>query len=149
MSDPRPTMGFHVERELAILVHGERPPTQDEWAQYIRALEEARPRRLLVVSQGGGPNAAQRAEVVRVLKAMCKEDGIEFATAVLSSSALARGITTAIRWLSGAELKSFHYHDIKGAMSYLGLPSTRLADVTGHVRTLQELVQSEPLRIPA
>src|SRR5512147_1959684 len=99
-------------------VHDHRDPSDADWTEYVEAYEAAARdhgvRGLLAVSRGGGPNARQRKHVVDRLG---RYGYIK--TAVCSSSAIARGITTAIGWLTPAQLKGFGYAERDAALAWL------------------------------
>jgi len=123
---------FRVDA-LMCLVHDEREPTSDEWGFYVRelvrAVTEHDVRKLLVVSQGGGPNAAQRKQLVTSLRPPLNWDVRALKTAVCTSSPLARGITVALGWLSTTNITGFGYEDRRRALDFLGLPVSLHAPV--------------------
>ena len=119
-----------------VLVHDERDPTDEDWAEYVEVYREGAfehgVSKLLVISAGGGPNARQRRAVLTALAG--KEGTIR--TAICSSSAMARGITTAIGWMTPAQLRSFGYEDRHAALDYLEVPAAKHADILQKVRAL-------------
>src|SRR5262249_27181347 len=85
-----------VRGDLFVVVHRAKPPTDEEWTDY---LESWRPldmgnMRTLVFTDGGGPNPAQRKAATEAL------GGKSSLTAVVSSSPLIRGIVTALGWFN-------------------------------------------------
>ena len=107
--------------------HDHSPPSDEEWDALLEKLprfaEEARrtgslPRGALIVSDGGAPNPRQRKELARVTWAT----GLAgLPKAVVTSSALVRGVVTALNWL-GSETRAFAPHELPHALEHLGVP---------------------------
>jgi hypothetical protein len=91
---------------------------------------------LLVHSGRGGPNAKQRAQIIAAYQ------GSGVGTAVCASSALARGITTAIGWLYGTNLmRSFPSEQLRQAMDHLNIPSSRQLRIREVVSALDSWIR--------
>lgn len=123
------TMWFDRVGELHILVHGTAPPAPGEWLEHVARYRSDltannAPKAFLVVSAGGGPNSTQRKQVVAV--APEKDD---MPVIICSSSAIARGITTALRWISKVPYYSFEYDEIEAAYRQTGATTPTLAEV--------------------
>jgi hypothetical protein len=116
---------------LAIAVHSEQPPSDEEWAQWI-ALCRDRPGalRVLVETHGGGPNAKQRKALNDALGSR------DMRAAILTESLLVRGVVTALAWL-GIPLRAFTFDQVRLAADYLELSDPEL---THALETLRELV---------
>lgn len=130
------TLAFSVfRRRLIILVHTKEPPAESEWQEYV---EEARQRRnelraFLVVTDGGGPNAMQRAaldEAVGLEKHPAK-------TAVVTVSVVARGIVTAIGWFS-KNIKAFSTNQLPAALDFLEVPTAEHEGVAIELKRLRK-----------
>jgi hypothetical protein len=130
------TLAFSVfRRRLIILVHTKEPPAESEWQEYV---EEARQRRnelraFLVVTEGGGPNAMQRAaldEAVGLEKHPAK-------TAVVTVSVVARGIVTAIGWFS-KNIKAFSTNQLPAALDFLEVPTVEHEGVAIELKRLRK-----------
>jgi hypothetical protein len=123
------TLRFTRIEDVMCLVHDDRNPAVEDWRLYVEALTagvvDQGVARLLVVSRGGGPNAAQRKALVDSLGS----HATKFATAVCSSSPIARGITTALGWLTPARITGFAYDDRRRALDFLAVPAARQAGV--------------------
>lgn len=111
-----PSMVYEISGELFVVVHPDRPPTDDDWTAYIRSwhpLDMGR-MRTLVFTDGGGPNAAQRKLANQALR------GRSSLTAVVSSSPMVRGIVTALSWFN-PKIKAFSPEEALEAFYYLGM----------------------------
>lgn len=100
-----------------VLVHGLEPPDDAAWDAYVESLATTDKRRVLVVSDGPGPNAAQRQRMVERL------GDHETPTAVVSGSLTVRGIVTALSWF-GANIRGFSSSELDGALDYLQVPES-------------------------
>lgn len=129
---------FHKRRVL-ILAHSKEAPSAEEWDEYVASARKWRSeiRALLVLSDGGGPNAAQRAALDEAL-------GLEnhtAKTAVVTVSMMARGIVTAIGWFSKG-IKAFSTNQISAALDYLEIPKVDHEGVLAEVKRLRERLNS-------
>ncbi len=81
---------------LIILVHGADPPTDLEWATYVREFvkHDAKGQRNLAFTDGGAPSGAQRKQVNDFLK------GRASPAVVVSASYMVRGVVTALSWFN-------------------------------------------------
>jgi hypothetical protein len=97
---------------IALAVHSEHAPTDVEWDAYMRMSTAPGIRALLVLSEGGGPNAQQRTSIARFphLKPL--------PTAIVTRAAVVRGVVTAIRWL-GKNIRAFRPEELDDAFQYL------------------------------
>jgi hypothetical protein len=108
---------------LFVVVHSETSPTDVEWDAQIRTFTAGRgPIRILVHTEGGAPNAAQRGRLTALLK------GRDLAVAVLTNSALARAAGVALRWIR-PQLRLFAPSEIERALDYVGSAGQERADV--------------------
>lgn len=116
------TLVFSVfKRRLMILVHAKEAPAEVEWQDYVEQARQKRNdlRAFLVVTEGGGPNAMQRA-------ALDEAVGLEqhpAKTAVVTVSVVARGIVTAIGWFS-RNIKAFSTNQLEAALTFLEVPAS-------------------------
>jgi hypothetical protein len=111
-----------IDRDLLLLVLGERPPTKDEWAgwlTFVGAGSYNEPR-VLVHSAGGGPDAAQRRGLAQILARYPRTS-----VAVLVDSFLGRGIVTALGWTYG-NFASFRTAELRAALQHLGRPQAEM-----------------------
>lgn len=113
---------FEVAGEPGLVLtihHPSLPPSHEDWQAHVDALSHATKTAVkvnnLVMTDGQGPNSAQRRAVADLYKATATKAG----ACVVSSSAVARGIITALRWL-GIDIIAFppeRYHE---ALAELG-----------------------------
>jgi len=123
------------KRKLLILVHTKDAPVEADWKEYVAAARQWKKdiQAFLVVSEGGGPNAMQRAEL---------DEAIDIEhhpgkTAVVTVSRIARGIVTAISWFSPG-IKAFGTNQLSQALEHLGMPAAEAEQVTNEVRRLKK-----------
>jgi hypothetical protein len=106
-----------------ICVQGEGTMNSSEWEQYTDELHalyrDRRVRRILVFSDGEGPDARQRKRLHN--KGLyAHDDPVE--TAVITHSMVVRGIVTAISWFT--DIRAFAPQEIDEAFRYLTIPTT-------------------------
>lgn len=121
-------------RDVLIYVHTAAPPDDEEWDEVLKFYETTRPERkvcTLVYTEGGAPNAAQRARLNASL-------GPGVRIAVLTSSAIARAAGTAVTWFR-PHVRVFGPKDLQGAMDHLELPPDNRQEIGD---ALQELKRS-------
>ena len=125
----RPTLSMTKLRGLYLVVHPRISPSDSDWDALIsfhgkdlRAMPRDHEVKVLVYSEGGGPNAAQRRRMIQFLEAR------RSTTAVLTASTAVRAIVTAFSWFR-TDIRAFAPHDIAGAASYLGLQSRTVPEV--------------------
>ena len=116
----------HFDR-VAIAVHDDIPPTDEEWARWIAYYEGRKQGRALVESKhGAGPNVMQRKLMADAIR------GIDIRAAILTESLVVRGMVTAIAWL-GIPQRAFLPGQYIEASSFLGLTDSE------RVRAIDEL----------
>jgi hypothetical protein len=100
-----------------LVVHGRLPPDAGEWAVFLEYVTapETRVSRCLVFS-----DIALTAEQRRQVAAATTTAGMK-GVAVITSSALARMIVTALSWVRGVH-KAFEPRHVRSALDYLGVP---------------------------
>nr|WP_206607121.1 hypothetical protein [Sandaracinus sp.] len=129
-------MAFKLVENVMLLVHTNRPPSDEEWGEYVEAVDAqgAAPLAQLVHTQGGSPNAKQRGAFTKMLA------GRTVPVAVLNDSALVRGAVTAIAWFNPS-LRAFKSADIDAALQYLGVPESRWSTLKNDLEDLRASVQ--------
>jgi hypothetical protein len=147
---------FPDGRSLVYAVHDGRGPSDAEWDVYLenvrkalRATRDPTHAGGLTVTDGGAPNAKQRRLLVGVTKEECGETMVRIRGAILSDSALVRGVVTALSWHI-PEVRTFAPSRIAGAFEHVRLPASDIATVLAdldelgktvpHGRTLRALV---------
>src|SRR6478672_4487947 len=100
-------LAFKVVEDVMVAVHGSEPPASHEWDAYVREHErlvrEKRRVAILVATEGGAPNSAQRA----ALKAAIPYDA---KTAIITGNFATRGVVTAFNWLGWSTMRAFAPH---------------------------------------
>jgi hypothetical protein len=111
--------------------------TDVEWVKLVDGMVAAGPQLKAVLAvnySGGGPSANQRSELNRVL------GGKMLRVAIVSDSAIARGILTAISWLTPSAKRFpqdvFKLGDMEKAYAFLQLAAPAEAEVRTTVRRL-------------
>jgi hypothetical protein len=123
------------KRRLLILVHTKNAPDDAEWREYAQSANKWKKeiQGLLVITEGGGPNTMQRAE----LDAALEIESHSAKTAVVTVSRIARGIVTAISWFSPG-IKAFSTNQLGHALEYLGVSATEIDSVNAEIRRLKK-----------
>jgi hypothetical protein len=121
-------MGWVVLGDLLVVAHDEHSPNDDEWHAFVREYRAHAPklRALLVYSLGGGPISAQRKQLLEMLTSLP-----HVPTAfMVTSSALMRGVVTAMSWFLPAakRARTFRLDEVDQVFAILGLDAaTRTA----------------------
>ena len=143
------TMIYEVIGDLCILVHGEAPPSNDEWNEYLAGGRERLPTmkspRCIVVTDGVAPTPTQRA----ALNAVLAEFGKPVPTAVITRSVVARSVVT-VMGLFNSAIRSFAPTELSAAMLYLGIEPVRRPDLVERIVRMRIALSSEsgPLDAP-
>jgi hypothetical protein len=137
-----PTMKHRVlevgGKYTVLALHGEASPDAREWAAYIKDFVDIGDRwgwypKLvggLAITDGGGPNTLQRADVNRVTKANPQIRG-----AAVTNSVMVRGIVTALSWMN-SNVRAFSPDRLDAALVHLELPVSELHKVWGAIEEL-------------
>ncbi len=92
----------------------------------------------MVITEGGGPNSAQRRTLNDFLR------GRTTLVVLVSSSPIARGITTALSWFN-PKVRSFAPDTIDAAFEYLGVAEQDKLPIWTQIRKLRaELGYNDP-----
>jgi hypothetical protein len=120
---------FAVVDGVFLSVHDRETPGDDEWQAVIDMVRDrdADIESALIFSDGGGPNAHQRKLYAREVARSKSRP-----RAVVTASALARGIVTAISWL-GPRMKAFSPDELPEALDFLGITQARWAPLLNEV----------------
>jgi hypothetical protein len=114
----RPDLAFARFYDAMILCHSHHAPTDACWDAWIECSLSQHHRAVLVSSHGGGPTPHQR----RQLAERRSQAGAGTETvALLSESALLRGVLTAMAWITGNSVKAFAPNELATALAWLGL----------------------------
>jgi hypothetical protein len=99
MSNTKATIRWQAVKDVMLCVHGEEPPTSDEWRAFVRgcdALGSSKGMRVLLVLANVSLSAVQRGDAADTLK----RNQVKLA-AIVTASRLTRGVVTAIGWVTG------------------------------------------------
>jgi hypothetical protein len=108
-----PNMVCKLVGRLVISIHTVDNPTNEEWGEMVRLAKQWSDKaRGLSFTDGGAPSSTQRRQTNDAL------GGRTVRTAVVTPSAVARGVVTAMSWFN-SELKAFAPGDLKAALRYL------------------------------
>jgi hypothetical protein len=131
------TCAARVVGRYAVVVHGADPPSEEEWAQLVD-IQTSAPNegavRVLVWTDGGAPNAAQRS----VLTA--RASGTRMISAILTPSVLARAAAIAIRLLQ-PDMRILAPHDVERALDHLEVPERERTHLKGAINEMRGELQ--------
>lgn len=137
-------MAWSTMGDLLLVAHDEGPPSDDEWQAWLRQFEaSARGLRANVVSSlGGGPTSSQRKELLAVLAHL---DHVP-AAVILTSSALMRGLVTAIGWFLPADRRPtmFGVDEVGPAFDLLGIDRSVRPAVRAEIERLRASLVAGP-----
>ena len=102
--------------------------------------QKAQQTKILVVTEGGSPSAAQRARLTEIFG----KKGVP--TAVLTDSSIVRGVVQALNWFVQGALRAFAPERLEDALVYLGAPVGFAGDFRKIIGTLKaEIKSNKPL----
>ena len=120
-----------LDSRRILMLHGEEPPPAAGWADYLQQLAEkdVSTLGLLVFTNGGAPDPAQRHELNQVLA------GRYFARAIVHKSAVVRGVVAAVGWFAPG-VAAFRPDSWHAAAAHAGMTEAELARVARAVRRM-------------
>lgn len=127
------TMKWRRLGRLVVTVHSEQPPTEEEWSRYMGQADTYHPledQRILVVSEGGAPNATQRQQLIDLL------DNARVPTAILTTSWIMRGSGAAVSWFNRS-LRVFGPNALDQALEHLQLTQWERTEALRQLREFQ------------
>jgi hypothetical protein len=137
---------------VIVTVHTSKAPSSEEWSAYLEAVLAAGRLfgndlgrcRHLVFTDGGGPDADQRAAAAKMSDQM---NGKTMPVAVLTTVRFVRVIVTALHWL-GIRIQACHPAEIRAVLDSMGLgPATTRALWTDLNAMDQELGGIEAIHV--
>jgi hypothetical protein len=130
------TVAWEWVDDFLVEAAGREAPDPAEWGQLVDdiARRKDRVRGVLVATGGGAPDATQRAELTTALH------GVKVPAAILSESATARLVITALNFFLHDQARPFSRAQVDAALSYLGVPDAARARVKAAVETLETRV---------
>lgn len=116
---------------LGIAVFNANAPTDEEWAEMIQVVKKADLARFrgLSFSDGGAPNSTQR----RMMNAAL--GGKSPLSAVVTHSAMARGVVTAMGWFN-PNIKAFAPTELDEALRFLNVNRSEFEFIKLEIRSL-------------
>jgi hypothetical protein len=111
----------HIAVEMVgqtlVVVHDATHPSDADWQIYLAALRQSvsRLRAQLIVTEGGSPTSAQRRASLELGAGRPLP-----ATAVVTSSVLARGAVTALSWFMKDRIRAFAPNEFDEACVFIG-----------------------------
>ena len=132
-------MLFEFDNGLLLTVHGEGAPTDSEWNAYADCAirNAASTRCIIILSEGGGPNAKQRQRIARA-------DAVKtLPTLVMSTSSLVRGMVTALGWL-GKSIKACAPADAERIGAFVDLDRSTADRALCHIASLKLALAGRP-----
>ncbi|NUP10870.1 MAG: hypothetical protein HOW73_32905 [Polyangiaceae bacterium] len=127
------SLAMRAYGNYVVCVHGNLAPSSSEWAKLVR-MYRAHPSladaRTLVYTDGGAPNAAQRADLSAVIGPS------KMLTSIITHSVIARAAGTALTWLNPG-LRVFSPADFDKALDHigaLGIDRRTLRDIVDDLR---------------
>jgi hypothetical protein len=131
-------MGMARAGRVIVAVHTSHNPDGGEWDKWLDlcrvAIEDARkaPNTICaaVFTDGGGPTAPQRGALIEIL------GDVRFPTAIITTSAIARGIVTAISWFTPGNIRAFAPRDWRNAQRHIALDDTEWQSAVQTAETL-------------
>jgi len=114
--------------------HSDAPPADSEWDKWIERGRTGDHAAILVSSEGGSPNSAQRARLSKMVAANAEPPPF----VLLTNSALLRSVLTALSWLlpTKQRLKALPPDALDEALSWLGV-SVHAAQVAEAIARLR------------
>ena len=138
-------VAFQIVRGVGVVVTNTNDPDKAEWDGYLAmattGMKTARSVarfKQLVISDGGGPNAAQRKAWVELGKQFGSVSDMR--VAIVSNSIAVRGIVTAFHWL-GAPQRSFSPDQLEGAFAHLDLSGDVVREICEAIPKLAATVE--------
>ena len=127
---------------VMVYVGGPKRPSQGEWEEHIAALRAhaaAYPNMCSIIWPGAaGLTPRERGQVARTLPKGAR-------TAVMTASALSRGVVTALSWF-GLGIRAFALNQESEAVAHLGLSTDAAKRVLAAAKRLRAEMEAQPVR---
>jgi hypothetical protein len=129
------TAAARVVGSVWVFVHTKENPSDDEWATLMKQYTDPNQKnvRTLVYSEGGAPNAGQRAKLKQL------QGGVAVPIAVLTPSQMVRAAVTAIGWFND-RVRSFPADQMEEALNFLDIPLGQRETLKSAMAELREEV---------
>lgn len=129
-------MAVRVLDRLFLVVYGATSPTDRAWCEYLDLVKRQGIDGTiqLVVTDGGGPTAAQRRALGELLA------GRSVPVAVVSGSLPVRALVTAMSWFNRS-IKAFPSRELRCAVAYLEIPASRVELIEAELGKLRRAIE--------
>ncbi len=127
------SLGFRQYGRLCVIVHNDREPDREEWAQLIslyRTFAKQPGAGTLVRSYGGAPDGSQRKALTDAMR------DSKLSIAVMTNSITARTVGTAVAWFN-PRVKIVGIQDFDGASAFLQLSLEERVSAQRSLATLE------------
>jgi hypothetical protein len=131
-----PSISWALYGNILIVVQRPGIPTDGDWIEYMLDASGTTFTGVLVIGEGSKLSPTQRVDVEQLVK----QSGAN--SAVVTSSALTRGVVTALRWF-GVPMKAFALWDLSGALDFLAVPAAERDELLATVEQVKALT-SQP-----
>jgi hypothetical protein len=124
---------------LFLVALGPKRPSGEAWTAYLHRIDGlgAAQTRHIIVTEGGWPTAAQRADLLTRL------EGHAVPVAVVSDNALMLGAARALAWFK-ATIRTFPRSKLRDAIAYLETPANRVDLVERELAALAPRINGAP-----
>jgi stage II sporulation SpoAA-like protein len=131
------TLLCYIFRDIVLLVEGANPHPDSDWSDFLDACDLAMSQnngkiRVLVVTEGAGPNAKQRQ-----LSLERGWRGNRSPVAVVTDSQLARGIITVFAWFN-LNIRAFSTRNLSGGFEFLDCNATEIMELKNAIAQLRK-----------
>ena len=137
------TMMYRYVDGIYVMVHTVTAPGDEEWNQHCKDLEAVHTslRGVLIFTAGGGPTSKQRERLRSAVPSSLPP------TAIMTDSALVRGIVTSINWFVNNPALAFDHQDLEGALRHIARGGATI-DAAKLVSTLRVLAKELSVKLP-
>ena len=138
------TIAFTEVDELLILCYLRDSPSDAEWSVWLERSKPMKHRALLISTEGGAPNARQRARVATEIgQGVAQRPPV----ALLTDSLVIRSVMTAFSWVLGSAhpIRAFPREGVDTALEWLGV-QTRSVRVRAAIARLNAALSSSRAR---
>lgn len=128
------TLGVALVGKVGVVVHSAQPPDPAEWLRYCELISthHSTISAQFVMAEGPGPNATQRQQaLLRTPKGFVIPP-----TAVLTRSAMVRGIVTLFNWFTPRAMKAFPPEEFAAAAQHMKLTEEQMQRLLEVARAL-------------
>ena len=132
------TIATKVLDRLILAVYATRNPSDKEWDDYLRLIEQHGIDRSkqLIATEGGAPTSGQRRRLKELL------GGRRVPVAVISRNALVRGSVTGLTWFN-SKIQAFPPSGLRDALAHLDITASRAKLIDGELHKLRNELEGQ------